>query len=159
MDSSIRKKLNHLRERKDELETALSQPDSTKNLDRFKELSKELSDILPIVTCYEEVKEVEEDLAGATDLLEDDDPQLRQLGNEEIKAAKKRLPPLELKLKKLLIPKDPDDEANVFLEIRAGTGGDEAALFVGELLKMYLKFSETSQSKVNLAYVLSIPGQ
>ncbi len=145
MDSSIRKKLNHLRERKNELETALSQPDSTKNLDRFKELSKELSDILPIVTCYEEVKEVEEDLAGATDLLEDDDPQLRQLGNEEIKAAKKRLLPLELKLKKLLIPKDPDDEANVFLEIRAGTGGDEAALFVGELLKMYLKFSETSQ--------------
>ncbi|MEC9247551.1 MAG: peptide chain release factor 1 [Pseudomonadota bacterium] len=144
MQPSIIRKLNTLAERQGQVNELLSKPETARDQNRFKELSKELSEIAPIVQCFEKLKKVQSELVVAQELAAGSDPDLKELGTEEANHIRTLLPPLEEELKILLVPNDPNDDADVFLEVRAGTGGEEAALFAGELLRMYVKYSERS---------------
>jgi len=139
---SLTRKLESLLDRKTEIEALLSSPEVLDNQKQYRELSKEHSDVTPIVACYEEYKNANHQLFTATELSKESDPEIRDLANEEISDSKFLIDKLEKQIQQLLIPKDPKDDANVFLEIRAGTGGDEAAIFVGNLMRMYLRFSD-----------------
>ena len=150
MEKAILTRLDSINARKIELEKSLSDPKIIKNQLKFIEQSKELSELIPITECFEKIKKKQDDIAGAEELLLDSDPNIKKLGEEELVSIKRELNDLETKLKKMLISNDPDDQANIFLEIRAGTGGDEAALFVNDLLRMYLKFSERQSWKVEI---------
>ncbi len=142
MKDSLTRKLESLLDRKTEIEALLSSPEVLDNQKQYRELSKEHSDVTPIVACYEEYKNANHQLFTATELSKESDPEIRDLANEEISDSKFLIDKLEKQIQQLLIPKDPKDDANVFLEIRAGTGGDEAAIFVGNLMRMYLRFSD-----------------
>ena len=150
MEKALLTRLDSICARKIELEKSLSDPKIIKNQLKFIEQSKELSELIPITECFEKIKKKQDDIAGAEELLLDSDPNIKKLGEEELVSIKRELNDLETKLKKMLISNDPDDQANIFLEIRAGTGGDEAALFVNDLLRMYLKFSERQSWKVEI---------
>ncbi len=150
MEKALLTRLDSICARKIELEKSLSDPKIIKNQLKFIEQSKELSELTPITECFEKIKKKQDDIAGAEELLLDSDPNIKKLGEEELVSIKRELNDLETKLKKMLISNDPDDQANIFLEIRAGTGGDEAALFVNDLLRMYLKFSERQNWKVEI---------
>jgi len=139
---SLTQKLESLLDRKTEIEALLSSPEVLDNQKQYRELSKEHSDVTPIVACYEEYKNANHQLLTATELSKESDLEIRDLANEEISDSKFLIDKLEKQIQQLLIPKDPKDDANVFLEIRAGTGGDEAAIFVGNLMRMYLRFSD-----------------
>ena len=142
MKNSLTQKLESLLDRKIEIEVLLSSPEVLDNQNQYRELSKEHSDVTPIVACYEEYKNANHQLLTAIELTKESDPEIRDLANEEVSDSKSLIDKLEKKIQQLLIPKDPKDDANVFLEIRAGTGGDEAAIFVGNLMRMYLRFSD-----------------
>ncbi len=142
MKPTLRIKLDILRERREELDALLAAPETAASQQRFRALSRERAEIDPVVECFARYRQAEGDLAHAEALLNDPDPALRALAAEEIPAGRGRIAALEEELNQLLIPKDPADEANIFLEIRAGTGGDEAGLFAGDLLRMYLKYAE-----------------
>lgn len=115
---------------------------------RYRELMKEVSDLLPIVEKYKEYKDTKEEIEDCLLLLsEEADPEMKELAKEELSEAKERLPLLERELKLLLLPKDKNDDKNVIVEIRAGTGGDEAALFAAELYRMYCRFAELNRWK------------
>ena len=144
MQKSLLKKLDALAKRRQQVNELLSKPNAANDINRFKELSKELSDIAPVVECYERFENLQSELQTAHELTTESDPDLKELGVEEVERIKSLLPSIEGELKLLLIPNDPNDDANIFLEIRAGTGGDEAALFAGELLRMYVKFAEST---------------
>jgi peptide chain release factor 1 len=148
MKTSIRIKLGHLITRLAELDEKLSDPNVTQDLNQFRKLSREHAELSPIVGFYKEYTVTESDLAGAEALL--DEPEMREMAQEEIKQAKQRLIDLEGELQRALLPKDPNDERNVFLEIRAGTGGDESALFAGEILRMYTRFAERQRWQVEV---------
>ena len=136
-------KLLDVEKRYEELERSLSSPDVVSDMDQFRKLSKAHSSLTPIVENFRELRTVEEQLAGANDMLwHEDDPELKQMASEEVSSLQKRQEQLNDKLKLLLLPKDPLDEKNVILEIRAGTGGEEAALFGGDLLRMYGRYAE-----------------
>ena len=111
-----------------------------RDMNRFRALSQERAEIDPVVTRFREHERTQSDLLSAQEMLSD--PDMKHFAEEEIGAAKARLVDLEADLERLLLPKDPNDERNVFLEVRAGTGGDESALFAGDLLRMYLRFAE-----------------
>jgi peptide chain release factor 1 len=140
MKQSLRTKLGQLAARLDELNGLLGAPDVTGNLDRYRALTKEHSDLGPVVDRFREFGLAEADLATATDLA--NDPAMRDFAEEERAAALARIAALEAELQAALLPKDPNDERNVFVEIRAGTGGDESALFAGSLLRMYVRYAE-----------------
>jgi peptide chain release factor 1 len=140
MKDSVRSKLGQLARRLAEIDTILSREDATTDLDSFRRLSRERAEIEPLVQGLARYGQAEADLAGARQLL--DDPEMRELALEEERAARERLQALDLELQGLLLPTDPNDERNLYLEIRAGTGGDESALFAGALLRMYLRFAE-----------------
>lgn len=150
MKASLAKKLEGLKERRDELDALLASPDIVTNQERFRALSRERFEIDPVVECFSRYRKTEESLAHAQELLDDGDPELKQLAVEELADSKQQLEDLGLELNRLLIPKDPADDANIFLEIRAGTGGDEAGLFSGDLLRMYLKYAELRDWQVEL---------
>ena len=142
MQASLLRKLETLIERRAELNGMLAAPEIIGEHERFRALSREHAEISPVVECYDRYRRTLGVIAGAEELLREDDADLRALAEDEARGARATLGALALELQKLLLPKDPDDSADVFLEIRAGTGGDEAGLFVGNLLRMYLRHAE-----------------
>jgi peptide chain release factor 1 len=140
MKPSLRAKLEQLAARLDELDGLLGAPDATANLERFRTQSKEHADLTPVVARLRDYHQAEADLAAATEMASD--PAMRTFAEEERTAAQERIAVLDIELQAALLPKDPNDERNVFVEIRAGTGGDESALFAGDLLRMYVRFAE-----------------
>ncbi len=135
----------------EELMMELGSPDVANDQNRFRKLMKEQSDLLPLVEAYKEYKKVRQDQQDALALLEtENDEDLRDMAKEELSGAKKREEELEQELKILLLPKDPNDDKNIMLEIRAGAGGDEAALFAAELYRMYTHYAETQNWKVDI---------
>ncbi|MDE3207847.1 MAG: PCRF domain-containing protein, partial [Pseudomonadota bacterium] len=140
MTPSIQKKLADLGDRLDEINLLLSQETATENLDSYRRLTKEHADISPLVLLYRSYLEKQNDLITAQGMLHD--PDLREYAETEIALLETSLNHLEHDLQIALLPKDPDDEHNLFLEIRAGTGGEESALFASDLLRMYTRFAE-----------------
>ena len=140
MKPSLRSKLDQLAARLDELDGLLGAPDITSNLDRYRALTKEHSDLGAVVARFREFGLAEADLATAAELA--NDPAMRAFADEERTAAQARIAALESELQAALLPRDPNDDRNVFVEIRAGTGGDESALFAGSLLRMYVRYAE-----------------
>ena len=142
-------KLEDLLIRFEELMGELSSPDVTSNQERFRKLMKEQSDLTPIVEAYKEYKKSKQDIADSLEMLEaESDDDMREMLKEELNEAKKRVEELEEKLKILLLPKDPNDDKNVIVEIRAGAGGDEAALFAAEMYRLYVHYAEGRRWKV-----------
>lgn len=147
-------KLEDLLRRFEEVLNELSEPDVSNDTKRFKKLMKEQSDLAPIVEAYKEYKKCNQDIEDSLLMLEDEkDPDMREMLKEEHNNAKKRVGELETELKILLLPKDPNDEKNVVVEIRAGAGGDEAALFAAELYRMYAHYIEAKRWKIELVNV------
>ena len=142
MKASIQTKLENLSERFEEIAALLSQPEVQSDQNKFRSLSQEYAQIDPIVTCYKEYTENEETLESAVEMSKDSDPEMREMAKEELQEAESQKETLENQLQILLLPKDSNDNRNVFLEVRAGTGGDEASIFSGDLAKMYQRFSE-----------------
>ncbi|MGO8755264.1 MAG: peptide chain release factor 1 [Gallionellaceae bacterium] len=155
MNPSIAAKLAQLSERLDEIGHLLSSEDAARDMDNFRRLSRERSELGPVVESFHAYQACEEDIATAQEMASD--PDMREFAEEEVKAGRARLEQLEIELQKLLLPKDPNDERNVFLEIRAGTGGDEAALFVGDLFRLYSRFAERRRWQVEV--VSESPGE
>jgi peptide chain release factor 1 len=139
---SIRNKLETTRERFEELEGLMSDPDVIKDQDRFRDLRKEYARLAPIIGLFQQYETLSIDLTAATEMVNDSDEEVRQMGEEELAALEENRESLELELQKALVPPDPHDDSNVYLEIRAGTGGDEAAIFAGDLFRMYSKYAE-----------------
>ncbi|MEQ1620954.1 MAG: peptide chain release factor 1 [Methylococcales bacterium] len=142
MKPSILLKLESLCERYDEIAALLSEPDTQNNQNKFRALSQEYAQIAPLVDCYKRYEITLDSLASAKEMAADNDPELRELAKEEVKDAEQQLDLLEQELQVLLLPKDPNDNRNIFLEVRAGTGGDEAAIFSGDLSRMYQRYAE-----------------
>ena len=144
-------KLEDLLIRFEELMSELSEPDVANNPERFRKLMKEQSDILPIVEAYKEYKQCKQNIEDSLAMLEEEsDEEMRELAKEELNDAKNRVAELENELKILLLPKDPNDDKNVIVEIRAGAGGDEAALFAAEIYRMYQHYAETKNWKTEI---------
>ncbi|MCH8530777.1 MAG: peptide chain release factor 1 [Saccharospirillum sp.] len=142
MKASIRTKLAELAERFEELSLLLSQPEVISNQPLFRSYSQEYAELEPLVDCFQRYQRSEQDCQEGESLANDADPDMREMGREEAKAAQQRMEQLASELQVLMLPKDPNDGKNVFLEIRAGTGGDEAALFCGDLYRMYARYAE-----------------
>ena len=150
MKASILAKLDNLDERYQEVAALLSDSETISDQNRFRELSKEYAELEPVVKAYVDYRDVINNLQEAKLLLKDSDPDMRAMAQDELAEAESKMEPLELDLQRLLLPKDPNDEKNVFLEIRAGTGGDEAAIFSGDLFRMYSRFAEGQRWKVEV---------
>ena len=148
MTPTLRRKLLALAERREELERLLSDPDVVADNERFRNFSREFSQLEPIATALANEARALDDLASAEAMR--NDPELRELAEEEISAAQARLQALDEELALLLVPRDPRDEGNLFLEVRAGTGGDEAAIFAGDLFRMYARYAERQGWKVEI---------
>lgn len=148
MNPSIQTKLENLTERRQEINALLADATVIANQQRFRELSIELSDIGPVVDHYEHFRSLSEELDAAQALLNDDDHSVRKMAQEEIPHLRDGISEYEQKIQALLLPKDPNDGRNIFLEIRAGTGGDEAALFAGDLFRMFCAYAEHKKWKV-----------
>lgn len=142
MKPSIQTRLENLCERHDEIAALLSEPETQNNQNKFRALSQEYAQITPIVECYKKYQSVQEALATAQEMANDPDPELRALAKEEVLEAEAGITEQEHELQLLLLPRDPNDNRNIFLEVRAGTGGDEAAIFSGDLARMYQRFAE-----------------
>ena len=142
----MRSKLTQLVRRLEEIDQNLQDPDVTSNMDQFRALSKERAEIEPVVLKAKEYERAEEDLAAAEEMLSDEE--MKEFASEEIKAAKKAIEQISSELEILLLPKDPNDDKNIYLEIRAGTGGDESALFAGDLFRMYSRYAERQKWQV-----------
>jgi peptide chain release factor 1 len=143
MKDSIRHKLESVRDRFEELAGLLADPEVIGNQNQFRDLSKEYSRVEPVVKLFSDYEAIDADIAAAEEMAADTDEEVRQMGEEELATLQERHDELELELQKALIPPDPHDESNVYLEIRAGTGGDEAAIFAGDLFRMYSKYAES----------------
>jgi peptide chain release factor 1 len=148
MKPSIRSKLEQLAARLDEVDGLLAEETAARDMDKFRKLSRERAEVEPVVALYRQFLQAENDLAEAEGWLAD--PEMKDMAAEEIATARARLPEIEDELQKLLLPKDPNDDKNTFLEIRAGTGGDESALFAGDLFRMYTRFAERQGWKVEV---------
>ena len=142
MIESILSKLSEVSERYLEIENLLSQPDITSDQEKYIRLSKEYSDLSPVVKAFKDYEKTESALDEARQLIKDADPDIREMAEIEIQDLTTSIYYLELEIKRLLLPKDPDDSKDVFLEVRAGAGGDEAALFAGDLFRMYSRLAE-----------------
>jgi len=147
---SIRFKLENLADRQEELNALLSDPATQADQNNFRKLSIELSDITPVIENYLEYKSLDEDAEAAQMMIEEDDKEMRKMAHDELTEIKQRQEELLADLQKLLLPKDPNDDNNIFLEIRAGTGGDEAAIFSGDLFRMYSSYAESQKWKVEV---------
>lgn len=144
MRESIRFKLESVAERFEEIAGLLSDPDVIGDQNQFRELSKEYARVEPVVKLFNEYETLSGDVAAAEEMASDSDAELRDMGREELTGLTQQQDVLLIKLQKSLIPPDPHDDANVFLEIRAGTGGDEAAIFAGDLFRMYSRYVESA---------------
>ena len=150
MKASLLNKLDILQDRFEELTALLGDGEVISDQNKFRTYSKEYAEVEPIVGVYKELLKVQDDLEGAQALLKDSDPDMREMAVEEVREAKERLVTLEADLQRMLLPKDPNDGRNVFLEIRAGTGGDEAAIFSGDLFRMYSRYAERRGWRVEI---------
>jgi peptide chain release factor 1 len=148
MKQSIRDKLENLVGRLDELDRILASGEATRDMDQFRKMTREHAELGPVVALYKEWQQTATDLASAQEMMAD--PEMKELAEEEMRSAKERLPEIEIDLQKLLLPKDANDERNIFLEIRAGTGGDESALFAGNLFRMYTRYAERRRWQVEV---------
>ncbi len=148
MKPSIAAKLANLSDRLDEVTRLLSSEDATRDMDNYLKLNRERAEIEPVVALYHAHQSCAADLATALEMT--DDPEMKEFADGEIKHGRERLEQIEVDLQKQLLPKDPNDDRNVFLEVRAGTGGDEAALFAGDLFRMYSRFSERRRWQVEV---------
>ncbi|HET8850365.1 MAG TPA: peptide chain release factor 1 [Marinobacter sp.] len=150
MKPSIRSRLEQLVERFEEVSALLSDASVIANQDRFRELSREYAEIEPVVQCFNAWRTSLEDIETARELASDGDPEMREMGQEELASAQARSEALDEELQRLMLPKDPNDNRNVFLEVRAGTGGDEAAIFAGDLFRMYSRYAEKRRWQVEV---------
>lgn len=148
MKDSIKNKLDRIVMRFEELEALLSDSQVTNDQNKFRQYSKEYSDIEALVSCYRDYQSSLQDIQSAEEMLSD--PEMKALASEEILDAKERSDALVKQLQLLILPKDPDDDRNIFLEVRAGTGGDEAAIFAGDLFRMYSRYSERQGWRVEI---------
>ena len=148
MKPSMLAKLDQLANRLVELDELLMHPDATAKLDNYRKMTRERAEIGPLVQLYGAYQQGAADSASAQEMLAD--PEMKDMAQEEIEDAKTRMEQLEIDLQKMLLPKDVNDERNIFLEIRAGTGGDESALFAGDLLRMYTRYAERNRWQVEL---------
>ena len=153
MIESILSKLSEVSERYVEIENLLSQPDITSNQENYIKLSKEYSDLSPIVKAFKDYVQSESSLDEAKQLVKDGDPEIREMAEIEIEDLTVSILALETEIKRLLLPKDPDDSKDVFLEVRAGAGGDEAALFAGDLFRMYSRLSERNNWNMDVVSI------
>jgi peptide chain release factor 1 len=150
-------KLDDLLRKFEEIMNELSEPTVADNQERFRALMKEQSDLTPIVEAYKEYKKCNQDIEDSLAMLdEESDPEMKEMLKDELANAKKRVEELERELKILLLPKDPNDDKNVIVEIRAGAGGDEAALFAAEIYRMYVHYAESRRWKVETMEVEEI---
>ncbi|PIE41946.1 MAG: peptide chain release factor 1 [Gammaproteobacteria bacterium] len=150
MKESLLRKLDNLCERYEEIGHLLSDPDVIGDQNRFRKLSQEYAEIEPVTQCFAEYKTVLDNIDEAKSMIEDTDPDMREMGQEELKSGQAQQDDLELQLQKLMLPKDPNDGRNIYLEIRAGTGGDEAAIFSGDLFRMYSRYAEKQGWRVEV---------
>lgn len=150
MKPSIRQKLQTLVERLEEVGAMLSEPSVVNDQNQFRNLSKEHSQLTPIVEVYQNFERAEADLEEAKEMIASGDRELKEMAQEEYPSLEKAIETYELDLQKMLLPRDPNDDANIFLEIRAGTGGDEAAIFAGDLFKMYSRYAETQRWQIEV---------
>jgi len=150
MKASLLNKLATLQDRFEELTALLGDAEVISNQPQFRAYSKEYAEVEPVVQAYRQLCKVQEDLVGAQALLKDSDPDLREMAEEEVASARNSLAELEDSLQRMLLPKDPNDGRNVYLEIRAGTGGDEAAIFSGDLFRMYSRYAERQGWRVEI---------
>ena len=142
MKPSIQAKLELLSERIDEINALLSDPGVINDQNQFRGLSQEYAQVNPIVSTFHEYQSTIAGIEDAKLMLEEDDAEMREMAQEELKAGKEKIRQLEQALQTLMLPKDPNDDRNIFLEVRAGTGGDEAAIFAGDLFRMYARYAE-----------------
>jgi len=151
MKDSIRFKLERLKDRFEELGHLLVSPEIINKQDQFRAFSKEYAELDPLVKTFSEFQDAENNLSGAQELMsQESDSEMKQMAEEEIKAAQAEIQKKEQDLELLLLPKDPNDQANIFLEVRAGAGGDEAAIFAGDLYRMYTRYAENKGWTVEL---------
>ena len=150
MQTSIIKKLETIEERHDEVGALLADADTISDQDRYRQLSKEYAQLSPVVEAFSAWQQANGDADSAEGMLKDPDPDMKHMAEEELQQARERIGALELELQKLLLPKDPHDNSNIFLEIRAGTGGDEAAIFAGDLFRMYSRYAELNKWQVEV---------
>lgn len=143
MKESIRLKLESVQDRFEEIAGLLADPDVITDQNQFRDLSKEYSRVAPVVQSFQAYQAILDEIASAEEMTRDADPEIRDMGQEELKGLSERREVLLAQLHKSLIPPDPHDDSNIFLEIRAGTGGDEAAIFAGDLFRMYSKYAES----------------
>jgi len=143
-------KLDRIQERYKKLQEELSKPEVVQDVKKFRELSKELKELQEVYELYQRYKKAQKELREAKELLKSEDKDLRELAQEEVERLNEEIKKLEEELKLHLIPKDPNDSKNVILEIRAGTGGEEAALFAADLFRMYQKYAEDKGWKVTI---------
>lgn len=148
MKKSIIEKLNKLHVRLKELDEILSKEDITQNIETYTKLNKEYAELSPVVEAYLKYKNAINDLSAIEEWLLD--PEMKELAQSELETTKQRIADLELELQKMLLPRDSNDDKNIYLEIRAGTGGDESALFAGDLFRMYSRFAERNGWAVEL---------
>lgn len=148
LNDTVRSKLSALSRRLEEIDRMLAAPETAADMNKFRDLSRERTEIEPVAVKLAQYESAEADLKTAEELAED--PEMREFAEEETAKAKAELERLEEALRLELIPKDPNDERNIFLEVRAGTGGDEAALFAGDILRMYLRYAESQGWKTEI---------
>ncbi|MBK4733760.1 peptide chain release factor 1 [Noviherbaspirillum pedocola] len=148
MKPSMLAKLDQLANRLEEVSSLLMQENVTADMDNYRRLNREHAELDPLVALYRQYVGAGSDVAAAQDMLSD--PDMKEFAQEEIAAARSRMEALEKDLQRMLLPKDPNDERNIFLEIRAGTGGDESALFAGDLLRMYTRYAERMRWQVEM---------
>ena len=150
MKASLLNKLDNLSDRFEELTALLGDAEVISKQTQFRAYSKEYAEIEPVIATFRELRKVQSDLEGAQALLKDSDADMREMAEEEVAQAKEALVTLEDKLQRMLLPKDPNDGRNVYLEVRAGTGGDEAAIFSGDLFRMYSRYAERQGWRVEV---------
>ena len=141
-------KLDQLAHRLEEVGALLVQENATADMEQYRKLNREHAELSPLVALYQEYQQAGRDLAAAEEMLAD--PEMKEFAQEEINAARERMEDLQRQLRTMLLPRDPNDERNLFLEIRAGTGGDESALFAGDLLRMYSRYAERQRWQVEM---------
>ena len=150
MKESIHNKLENLAERLEEINHLLSDPGVISDQNKFRGLSQEHAQLSPVISCFKQYEKTRANMDEARRMLDDSDAEMREMANEEIKEARTKLEKLEDELQLLMLPTDPNDEKNIFLEIRAGTGGDEAAIFAGDLFRMYSRYAEQKRWSLEL---------
>ncbi len=150
MKASLKVKLDQLLERYDDLAALLSDSETIADQNLFRGYSKEYAEIEPVVLCYRRYEQTDAELAEARLMASDSDPEIRAMADDELQKLEADITTLDSELQRLLLPQDPNDSHNIFLEIRAGTGGDEAAIFAGDLLRMYQRFAENQNWKLEI---------